>query len=322
MRNSSFWLALMIGNSRLHWAHFIGETLIRTWDTNYMPANIVQKLSQSKTLNDLPPEILPPNEGINGQGDTGDHRSEETMEGRTEGEFSLTLSLSDSLNPLSPHLPIPLLLASVVPNQTALWQTYPNVCIITLEQVPIKGIYSTLGIDRALALLGAGQVWGFPVLVIDAGTALTFTGADTNHCLVGGAILPGLGLQLATLAERTGQLPTVESPQQLPQRYALNTQQAMQSGVIYTLVAGIKDFIEAWWRDFPQGKIVMTGGDRTLLVKYLQSQETEIAAHVIVETNLIFWGMQKCNERCCFHPRCDRLKKKDYLLGEIEKTEG
>ena len=104
-------------------------------------------------------------------------------------------------------------------------------------------------------------------------------------------------MQLATLSQRTGQLPTVELPQQLPQRYALNTQQAMQSGVIYTLVAGIKDFIEAWWRDFPQGNVVMTGGDRTLLVNYLQSQFPEIAARLMVEQNLIFWGMRSPKAR-------------------------
>ncbi|MEC4814341.1 MAG: pantothenate kinase [Scytonema sp. PMC 1069.18] len=236
MANSSFWLALIIGNSRLHWAWFRGETLLRTWDTNHLPS----------------PQTLPI-----------DYSS------------------------------LPLYLASVVPSQTALWQSYPNVRIITLDQVPLQGIYSTLGIDRALALWGAGQQWGFPMLVIDAGTALTFTGADGNKCLIGGAILPGLGLQLATLTTRTGQLPSVELPHQLPQRFALNTQDAMQSGVLYTLVAGIKDFVEAWWRSYPFGKIAMTGGDRTVLFNYLQSQFPEIAAQIIVEPNLIFWGIRE-----------------------------
>lgn len=284
MVNSSFWLALMIGNSRLHWAHFAGETLIHAWDTDYLPADIVQQLSQSQTLEDLaaylpiapnPHYVLSP-AGI--------------LRERTRYANVGVLSSPPSDLPTSPTPP--LVLASVVPSQTALWQTYPNVRIITLDQVSIKGMYSTLGIDRALALWGAGNNWGFPILVIDAGTALTFTGADANHYLVGGAILPGLGLQLATLSGRTGQLPTVELPQQLPQRYALNTQQAMQSGVIYTLVAGIKDFIEAWWRDFPQGNVAMTGGDRTLLVNYLQSQFPKIAARLMVEQNLIFWGMR------------------------------
>lgn len=270
--HQTIWLALMIGNSRLHWAQFTGETLIYAWDTDYLPADVIQQLSQSQTLKDLLLKIFPSNEA------TGKARHG---------------NMEDFLKTLSSFLPSPpVIVASVVPSQTALWQIYPNVRILSLDQVPIKGMYPTLGIDRALALWGAGNNWGFPVLVIDAGTALTFTGADANQHLVGGAILPGLGLQLATLAERTGQLPTVELPQQLPQRYALNTQEAMQSGVIYTLVAGIKDFIEAWWRDFPQGNVVVTGGDRELLVNYLQSQFPEIVDSLNVEADLIFWGMR------------------------------
>jgi type III pantothenate kinase len=184
-------------------------------------------------------------------------------------------------------------LASVVPSQTELWQSYPNVRVMTLDQVPLQGMYPTFGIDRALALWGAGQMWGFPVLVIDAGTALTFTGADDNNCLVGGAILPGLGLQVNTLFQKTGQLPKVELPQEMPQRFALNTHQAIKSGVIYTILAGIKDFVESWCNLFPKSHIAMTGGDRMLLINYLQSQFPEIAARLNVEPNLRFWGIRE-----------------------------
>ncbi|GAB1545460.1 pantothenate kinase [Scytonema sp. NUACC21] len=260
MADSSFWLALMIGNSRLHWAWFAGKSLICAWDTDYLPPEVIHQISHSKTIEDLLAYLSP----------------------------SPPVSC---LPPVPCPLP-PLLLASVVPSQTALWQTYPNTRVITLDQIPLQGVYPTLGIDRALALWGAVKSWGCPMLVIDGGTALTFTGADANQHLVGGAILPGLGLQLATLARRTGQLPPVERPQQIPLRFARNTEEAMQSGVIYTLVAGIKDFVGAWWCDFPEGKIVMTGGDRTLLVNYLQSQFPEIAARLIVEQNLIFLGME------------------------------
>ncbi|MGF1989331.1 MAG: pantothenate kinase [Nostoc sp. ZfuVER08] len=197
--------------------------------------------------------------------------------------------------PPSPSSPPPLLLASVVPSQTAIWETYPNVQVITLNEVPLKGVYPTFGIDRALALWGAGKTWGFPMLVIDAGTALTFTAADANQCLVGGAILPGLGLQFATLGQKTGQLPLVEMSQiaSLPPRFALNTTEAIQSGVIYTFLAGIKDFIQAWWNLFPQGKIAIKGGDRTLLINYLQALYPDMATQLIVEQNLIFWGMKE-----------------------------
>ncbi|MDF5714024.1 MAG: pantothenate kinase [Rhizonema sp. NSF051] len=259
--SAGIWLTLMIGNSRMHWALFVEEKLTCSWDTEYLPSAFIHQISQCQTLENL--------YKVTG-GESGDTKT----------------------NFYFPTAPLPLLLASVVPSQTVLWQTYPNVRIITLDQVPLQGLYSTLGIDRALSIWGAGQAWGFPVLVIDAGTALTFTGANGNQCLQGGAILPGLGLQLATLAQNTGQLPNVEAPSFLPPRFALNTEEAIQSGVIYTLLAGIKDFVEAWWRDYPKGKIAITGGDRQRLIDCLQIQFPEIAARLLVEPNLIFWGMQ------------------------------
>ncbi len=267
------WLALMIGNSRLHWALFEGENLQSAWDTPHLPASVVQKLAECATLNDLLREIMPSNF-------IADYRP------------SPLAPLFEK--PLARLRPSPLLLASVVPSQTVLWQAYPDVHVITLDQVPLQGVYPTLGIDRALALWGAGETWGLPILVIDAGTALTLTGADANRQLMGGAILPGLSLQFQSLAQRTAGLPLVDSSDitSLPERWALNTPEAIHSGVIYTLIAGIRDFINAWWQEFPASGIVLTGGDRTLLLKYLQSQFPEVSSRTIVDPHLIFWGMR------------------------------
>lgn len=258
----------MIGNSRLHWAWFVEKTLSCAWDTSYLPASIVKKLANCRTLDDLPIEILPPY----------------PQRGPRYPPHLLTSS------------PLPLYLASVVPNQTELWQTYPNVHIISLNQIPLQGTYPTLGIDRALALWGAGETKGWPTLVIDAGTALTLSGADANLQLVGGAILPGLGLQLQSLAQRTAELPLVDPRDvaSLPPRWALNTSEAIQSGVLYTILAGIRDFIEAWWEQFPESYVTLTGGDSTLLLTYLQYQFPDIAARVIADRHLIFWGIRSC----------------------------
>ncbi|MDR9896300.1 pantothenate kinase [Aetokthonos hydrillicola Thurmond2011] len=258
----------MIGNSRLHWSWFVDKAIVCAWDTDYLPEAVIEQLAKSQTLEDLPPEIFLP-----------------IQRGRDIG--------TEKLITTTPEFPLPLYLASVVPSETRLWQTYPNVQLITLEQVPLEGMYPTLGIDRALALWGAGQNWSFPVLVIDAGTALTFTGADSKRCLVGGAILPGFGLQFATLGGRTGQLPNVTLPQQLPKRYALNTQEAIHSGVIYTIVAGVKDFIQAWWELFAEGNVVVTGGDRIFLLNYLQYEAPDIAERLKIEANLVFLGMRQ-----------------------------
>lgn len=234
---NAFWLGLMIGNSRLHWAKFENLEIIETWDTEHLSFK--------------------------------------------ENRENILDSVSDKL---------PLILASVVPEQTKIWQEYPNLEVITLEQIPLKNLYPTLGIDRALAVLGAGTKLGFPVLVIDAGTALTFTGCDRDHCLVGGAILPGLGLQFSSLAA-TAALPQTAKPQQLPPRWAIETPGAIHSGIIYTLLAGIRDFVEAWRQEFPDSKIVLTGGDADILITYLQAQFPSIYTQIIKVPQVIFWGI-------------------------------
>ena len=285
--SDSTWLALIIGNSRLHWAWFIGEKLQQAWDTPHLPAPVVQQLANCQTIADFPKEILspsnlspqPPNKikpfprplpsreglGVGGKGEFGSRP--------------------------------PLYLASVVPNQTEFWQAYPDVHLITLDKIPLLGMYPTLGSDRALALWGAGETYGYPILVIDAGTALTFTGADTNRHLVGGAILPGLGLQLQSLAQKTANLPQVEAQNvSLPPRWALNTCDSIQSGVIYTIIAGMRDFIEAWLQEFPESRICLTGGDGNLLLKYMRSHTPQIVARIMFEPYLIFWGMRSLKD--------------------------
>ena len=232
-------IALMIGNSRLHWAIFSGTALQETWDT--------------------------------------DHFTPETA--------------NQFLREFNSASPLPLVLASVVPQQTALWQNYPKLRIITLDQLPLWGLYPTLGIDRALALLGAGVQLGWPVMIVDAGTALTFTGADVNRHFVGGAILPGLALQLSSQAQKTAALPLIKLPENLPSRWAMDSVEAIESGVIYTIIAGVRDFIQDWRHKFPESKIVLTGGDRTFLLTYLTQMFPDLASTIIEAPLAIFWGI-------------------------------
>lgn len=59
-------------------------------------------------------------------------------------------------------------------------------------------------------------------MVVDCGSALTFTAGDSQGKLGGGAILPGVRLQLAVLGTRTAQLPAdVVLPEELPPRQAM-----------------------------------------------------------------------------------------------------
>lgn len=164
-----------------------------------------------------------------------------------------------------------LLILSVVPAQTSHWLGYPQSQEIDLSDIPLSNTYETLGVDRALALWGAGTHHGWPLLLIDSGTALTLTGANGQGQFVGGAILPGLALQARSLHEATVALPQMDLPDSLPTQWAMDTQTAIQSGLVYNTVGGITLAIQDWVAQYPTSQIVLTGGDSQKLLAYLQA---------------------------------------------------
>ncbi|MBD1849247.1 pantothenate kinase [Cyanobacteria bacterium FACHB-502] len=246
------WIALAIGNSRLHWAWFQKGELIAAWDTAH-PALELAPLAFFHQNSNLPADA----------------------------------AFAD----------LPIYIASVVPAQTAFWQTCPQAQLLTLEQIPLRGLYPTLGIDRALALWGAVDRNKLPALVIDAGTALTFTGANAQQEFIGGAILPGLTLQRRSLSDQTAALPLIQPSKKLPPRWAKTTAEAIGSGIFYTVLSGIKDFISNWEQEFGQGAIVLTGGDAPSLVHGLKAQHPELAQKITIDPHLLFRGMQAIVEQ-------------------------
>lgn len=195
-----------------------------------------------------------------------------------EGSQLLCLWHGEPGYPLAP--PRPLVWATVVPARGEVWRSLGRE--ITLGDLALPGMYSTLGIDRALALMGAGAIYGFPCLVIDGGTALTFTAADDQGRFFGGAILPGLALQKRSLAQGTAALPAIgENP--LPDRWTHSTPEAIASGIGYGLRATVRDFVADWRSHFSQGAVVVTGGDGPWIAQQLEAVHHDPA--------IIFRGM-------------------------------
>lgn len=187
---------------------------------------------------------------------------------------------------------IPLYIASVVPSATKIYLSLPQTKIIDTSKIPLYQVYPTMGCDRILALWGAGLVYGFPCLVVDSGTALTFSGADEKQNFVGGAILPGVRLQLQSLFFYTASLPEVEIMGDIIPRWTNSTPEAIQSGVIYTIIAGIKDFSLHWLERYPHSNIIFTGGDAVILSRYFRAIYPDFENSIKVNTDLIFSGME------------------------------
>lgn len=248
MEDDYHWLALAIGNSRLHWVWFCDRQLVETWDTPH--------LSNRVKANQLPQLFFSPR--LIKQG----------------------------------FIFLPVYLASVVSAQTVLWQDYTKLNLLSLNDIQLTNIYPTMGIDRALAAWGASSIYQQSCLVIDGGTALTFTGVDTQGQFIGGAILPGLRGQIISLDYSTAALPQIQLPSTLPPRWAINTNQAIATGIIYTAIAGIKSFIVDWWAQYPHSQVIFTGGDAELLIQYLHLKFPELKSKTIVDQNLIFQGIK------------------------------
>jgi len=272
MRNSSLILpdkpdrlALVIGNSRLHWAVLSRDEVLHWWDTDYLGEDAISSLlfpSGEGTTNPMP-------------------------------DMASLRNLAGKRSDLPSQLTPPLVLASVVPEQAMLWQRCLSIFSLTLDHIPLKGIYPTLGIDRALAVLGAGDRYGFPVLVIDGGTALTFTGVDSDRTLIGGAILPGLSLQGRSLSQQTATLPDINfSSTPAGPRWANSTPEAIRSGILYTILAGIADFVSHWRHHYPTSAVVFTGGDGEFLLDQTRCHASHLTVEYSFDPVLIFRGIQ------------------------------
>lgn len=160
--------------------------------------------------------------------------------------------------------------------------------VLMPKQVPLAGQYNTLGLDRSLALVGAASRWGWPMLVIDGGTALTVSAADENGRFVGGAILPGFGLQGGALHDGTAALPQIQFVNDLdmaanqPERWATSTDGAIRSGIFYGILATVKEFCGDWRARYPLSPTVFTGGDGELLYQALALENSHVDPVVVL----------------------------------------
>ena len=153
-----------------------------------------------------------------------------------------------------------------------------------------------MGIDRALALVGAWSEHQTSALVIDGGTAWTITGVDADGQFIGGAIVPGLRVQMRSLHQQTAALPKILLEEGEPiARWQTNTPDSIRSGVWYSLLAGIESFVWDWLHQYPDSAIVFTGGDGKRLWCAMREAIASQWPHtkVFYDPQIIFKGMSQ-----------------------------
>ena len=140
-------------------------------------------------------------------------------------------------------------------------------------KLPFKMRYETpktLGSDR-LALVAAGCIKyeSKNVLIIDAGSCITYDFLDSNKNYLGGAIAPGINMRYNSLSHFASNLPLLSK--KITQNLIGNsTDSCIHSGVIKGVLHEIEGAISDYKNKYPDLTVILTGGDTDFLCKQLK----------------------------------------------------
>tara|TARA_R110002073_G_scaffold145532_4_gene297694 strand:- start:13597 stop:14325 length:729 start_codon:yes stop_codon:yes gene_type:complete len=156
-------------------------------------------------------------------------------------------------------------------------------------KVPFKNRYSTpetLGKDR-IALVSAASI-KFPnknVLIIDAGTCITYDILNADNEYLGGAISPGIHIRYKSLNYYTSKLPELS----ITNEFSLigdSTSNAIHSGIINGVIQEIEGLVNQYQERFEDLTVVLTGGDTKFLFKRLKNS-------IFANQNFLLYGLNK-----------------------------
>ena len=154
--------------------------------------------------------------------------------------------------------------------------------------LPIKIKYetpNTLGNDRIAAVVAGKSL--FPnqdILIVDAGTCITFDFLNKNGEYLGGAITPGINLRFKALNNYTDILPLIMNFGKEVKLIGNSTEGSIKSGVINGVKAEVNGIIKSYRQEYPEIKIIITGGD----IYYF---DTTTKNNIFAVANLVLQGL-------------------------------
>lgn len=130
-------------------------------------------------------------------------------------------------------------------------------------RVPIVNNYDnpdSVGKDRLIGAYSAYKKYGYPLIVVDFGTATTFDAVNNKGEYEGGAIFTGIRISTDALFQKTAKLPMVEITH-TDKIIGKNTVDSIQSGILYGYVGAVENIVELMKKELgSETKVVATGG--------------------------------------------------------------
>ncbi|MDR2474487.1 MAG: type III pantothenate kinase [Bacteroidales bacterium] len=164
--------------------------------------------------------------------------------------------------------------------------------VIILDEttaLPVRILYKTpktLGYDRVAGIVGANYLRPKQnILVIDAGTAITYDLVDAGGNFRGGNISLGLQMRFKALHHFTAKLPLLQ-PDGSFADLGDSTETAIRSGVINGLLYEIDGYINELKKKYDSLFVFLTGGDTFFLLERLKNS-------IFADTKLLIKGLNR-----------------------------
>ncbi len=141
-------------------------------------------------------------------------------------------------------------------------------------KIPFQNLYETpktLGVDRIALVAGTLEEFSNKnILVIDAGTCITYDFINAENEYLGGGISPGIEMRYKALNHFTEKLPLLT---QTDEKILIGntTSTSIHSGVINGVIAEIDGIIDQYRAKFKDLTIVLTGGSGNFLAKRIKN---------------------------------------------------
>ena len=167
--------------------------------------------------------------------------------------------------------------------------TFPVLMMDSSTLLPIKILYKTphtLGYDRIAGIVGASTEHpNKDILVIDAGTAITYDFVDAKGLFWGGNISPGIRMRFQALHSFTGKLPLVAAAGEVVP-LGQSTEEAIRSGVLRGIEFEMLGYIQEMQKKYPDLLVFLTGGNNF-------SFETKLKSSIFADRFLVIKGLNR-----------------------------
>lgn len=171
-----------------------------------------------------------------------------------------------------------ILIGSVGASTKQLLAKLPKQCAVHIIDESTNYPFSTsydnlqqLGVDRRAAISGAvAHYHKTPLLIIDAGSCITYDYVSAEGHHHGGAISPGRNMRYQAMHLFTDKLPQLQPSDQIP-KLGTSTKTSMELGVEFGFVAEIQAQVESFFEEYGNFTIILTGGDADFLKKKIKN---------------------------------------------------